>query len=228
MQGEISEEETFNTLKPADVTAKDPPVLVKPTQHLKDNLHALHTFFEIRDPPKIHDRSTKIQIVRYGFGDASGSGFGSIMETSEGLKSRIGVWGYDDSEESSNFKEFENVVTTIEEEVMAGTLKGAMLYFFTDNSTVEGALAKGNSSSRKLFQLVLRFRKMQFQQGIKMIISHVSGKRMISQGTDDVSRGSLTEGVAAGENMLDFIPLHLSAVERDSHLRAWVASWAGE
>jgi hypothetical protein len=44
-------------------------------------------------------------VVRYGFGDASGSGFGTNMETGSGLRYRIGVWSYDEQqEESSNFK----------------------------------------------------------------------------------------------------------------------------
>lgn len=128
-----------------------PPEFVIVTQHLRDDLLALTTFFQVEVPPIINDRSAMIQVVRYGFGDASGTGFGSTIETSRGLKYRVGVWGSDDKTESSNYKELENVVTTIEDEALSGNLKGAALFFFTDNSTVEAALFKGNSSSR--FQL---------------------------------------------------------------------------
>jgi hypothetical protein len=165
--------------------------------------------------------------VRYGFGDASGSGFGSILETGAGLKYRIGVWGYDDQEESSNYKEFRNVVNAIEEEVASGNMTGSTLFFFTDNTTVEGALSKGNSSSPKLFHLVLKLRKLQVEHGVKIVVSHVSGKRMIAQGTDGVSRGTLGEGVAAGADMLQFIPLHLSALEQSPQLKEWLLSWLG-
>jgi hypothetical protein len=50
---------------------------------------------------------------------------------------------------------------------------------------------------------------------------------MIAQRTDGVSRGLLNEGVNAGLDMLEFVPLHLSAVERNPLLPAWVYSWLG-
>jgi hypothetical protein len=138
------------------------------------------------------------------------------------------VWGKDDDTQSSNFKEFENVVQTIEEESRNGMLMGASLYLFTDNSTVEGALFKGNTPSRKLFNLVVRFRKVQMAYNAEIIVSHVAGTRMIAQGTDGVSRGLLTDGVNAGLEMLSFVPLHLSATERIPSLYSWVCSWLGQ
>ena len=135
--------------------AVKPPLFVEVLQHLIDDLTALAVFTEDPTPPIINDRSSKVRIVRYGFGDASGTGFGSTIQTSLGLKYRVGVWGSDEEDESSNFKELENVVTTIEEEAESGALNEAALFFFTDNSTVEAALFKGNSSSRKLFELVV-------------------------------------------------------------------------
>jgi hypothetical protein len=42
----------------------------------------------------------------------------------------------------------------------------------------------------------------------------VSGKRMIAQGTDGLSRGEFTSGVMRGMPMLEFVPLHLSVLDR--------------
>ena len=56
---------------------------------------------------------------------------------------------------------------------------------------------------------------------------HVAGSRMISQGTDDVSRGEMASGVMRGAAMLLFVPLHLSAMDRVSGLLSWVHSWLG-
>jgi hypothetical protein len=61
----------------------------------------------------------------------------------------------------------------------------------------------------------------------EVIVSHVAGTRMIAQGTDGVSRGSLSEGVNAGIDMLSFIPLHLNAIERNLNLHGWACSWLG-
>jgi hypothetical protein len=131
-------------------------------------------------------------MILYGFADASGSGLGSTVNIPGiGVWCRIGVWGKDEESQSSNFKEFENVVQTIEEEARNGSLQGTSMYLFTDNSTVEGALFKGNTPSRKLFNLIVRFRKAQISCDAEIIVSHVSGSRMIAQGTDVVSRGLL-------------------------------------
>ena len=51
---------------------------------------------------------------------------------------------------------------------------------------------------------------------------------MISQGTDDVSRGELTSGVMRGGATLSFIPLHLSAIERCRNLFNWIQTWLGQ
>ena len=51
---------------------------------------------------------------------------------------------------------------------------------------------------------------------------------MIAQGTDGISRGELNEGIAQGQPMLSFIPLHLTALERHPSLVDWLKAWAGD
>jgi hypothetical protein len=69
--------------------------------------------------------------------------------------------GSDSEDNSSNFREFENVVDTLREEAKAGNLKDALIILCTDSSTVESALVKGNSSSKKLFILTLEVRQLE-------------------------------------------------------------------
>jgi hypothetical protein len=78
-------------------------------------------------------------------------------------------------------------VQTVELEAQQETLKGAILFLFTDNSTVKGALFKGNTPSWLLFELIVRLRKVQISIAATIVVSHVSGKRMISQCTDGIS-----------------------------------------
>jgi hypothetical protein len=54
----------------------------------------------------------------------------------------------------------------------------------------------------------------------------IAGRRMITQGTDGLSRGSLSEGVLSGSSMLAFLPFHRSALDRSPLLRCWIESWA--
>ena len=112
--------------------------------------------------------------------------------------------GKDADDTSSNFKEFENVVTTLEDDELSGSLDHSMLIMATDNSTVESALYKGNSSSEKLFDLIIRFRTLELRTGSRFIVTHVPGERMKAQGTDGLSRGHMREGVSLGECMEQF------------------------
>jgi hypothetical protein len=98
---------------------------------------------------------------------------------------------------------------------------------FTDNSACEAALYKGNSFSPKLFDLVLRFRKLEMDQGAHFHVVHCSDERMKAQGADGASRGHLKEGVTAGMDMLSFIPLNETCLKREQKLKDWVKSWAG-
>ena len=212
-----------------DLRSPEAPPSVKSVPRLKDDMGALKMMFASETPPEVMLRTTRIAMVTYGFGDASGKGFGSGLSKGEdGISYRIGVWTTEESEESSNWREFTNVVETLEEEAASGKLDKCILYFFTDNSTVESALYKGTSSSRKLLELVIRVRLLETKHSITLHVVHVSGKRMIAVGVDGISRGLLNEGVMAGEKMLSFIPLHLTATERSPTLLPWIQSWVSE
>ena len=94
-------------------------------------------------------------------------------------------------------------------------LAGTKLFIFMDNSTAESAFAKGSSSSMKLFEIVLRIRQLEMSSDCKIHISHVAGTRMISQGSDRLSRGNLTEGFIKGLSMSKFVPVNESAGPQD-------------
>ena len=98
------------------------------------------------------------------------------------------------------------MVCEVEEAGEKGWLTGGTVVLATDNQLVESALHKGKSSSEKLFELILRLRKVEMKFEIKLLITHVAGTRMMAQGTDGVSRGSLREGVAIGKEMISFCP----------------------
>ena len=79
----------------------------------------------------------------------------------------------------------------MEDEEKFGDLNNSWIILATENSTVESFLYKGNSTSEKLYNLVVRLRALKSRTGATFLITHVSGKRMISQGTDGVLQGSL-------------------------------------
>ena len=150
----------------------------------------------------------------YGFGDASASGFGASIGLRQGVHGRFEVWGKDAEDKSSNYRELRNLVETVEEEALTGGLSDSELWVFTDNSTAKSCFTKGGSSSELLHDLVLHLGKVEMQMGIEVRLVHVAGTRMIAQGTDGLSRGMMCEGVLAGRDMLDYLNLARSAVDR--------------
>jgi hypothetical protein len=224
--GEMTEEEISRMLDDQEDSPSSGTVVA--VERLYGDVTALLTLMRSDLPAEIDLRVSRVLFVLYGFADASGTGFGSSLQLEVGLSYRIGVWSRDEASETSNYREFTNVIESLEEEGASGRLRDCMVFFCTDNSTVEAALYKGSSSSRKLLDLVVRYHQLQSEYGIIIFTSHVSGKRMIAQGTDGLSRGLLNEGVMAGESFFSFVPFNLSAAQRSPSLVPWIRSWAGE
>jgi hypothetical protein len=203
-----------------------PPVRIVPVARMWGDVRALLRLTEGPTPPVRYVRPSRVTVVAYGFGDASKSGFGSaIQRDGGGVWYRMGVWGSD--AESSNYLELCNMVDTLDRFADEEDLQDTELFLFTDNTVTESAFYRGTSSNKKLFELVLRLRRLEVRCGVLLHIIHVAGTRMIRQGADGLSRGNTLEGVMGGEQMMSFIPLHLSALERCELLLPWIRSWCG-
>jgi hypothetical protein len=207
---------------------KDAPSRVKFAPRFEADVLALALLLSGDHPVKRVWRCWRIFLVVYGFGDASGKAYGASWTGSDGIHIRIGVWGPDEESGTSNWKELSNSVDSLQVAAEAGDLKDAEVFFCTDNSTAEAAIYSGTSSSVRLYEQVLRLRKLECDFGFVLHVSHVAGTRMIAQGTDGLSRGNLEEGVLAGEDILSFIPWHRGAIERHPPLATWMASWLPE
>jgi hypothetical protein len=207
--------------------APNAPDTVLPVPRLADDLNALAVLFTPDTPPRRAIRSQAVTTCIYGFADASGAGFGSSLQLPTGsISYRYGLWGKDAEGSSSNYRELRNIVECLESESAAGHLSGHEVFLFTDNTTAESAYYKGNSTSRLLFELILRLRTLEMSHQLLLHVVHVAGARMISQGTDGLSRGDFSSGVMGGQAMTHFVPLHLSAIARSPTLLDWVRSWA--
>jgi hypothetical protein len=203
-----------------------------PVPRFKDDIAALRQLTRFDLPP--------LRVVRPTQVVASGKQFGATLSqnynckarltkattSTDGVRFRIGLWlAAAEEEESSNLKELKNLVDTVEEEAKAGWLQNCEFFLFTDNSTAESCFYRGSSKSRHLHALVLALRTLEMAHGMTIHVIHVSGKRMIAQGTDGCSRGSLMEGVMTGRDMLVFVDLAHTAIERHPPLLDWVWTW---
>jgi hypothetical protein len=96
---------------------------------------------------------------------------------------------------------------------------------FTDNLTAKSCFYKGGSLSELLHELVLQLSKIDLDNGFILHVVHVSGMRMIAQGTNGLSRGLFLEGVMVGRDMLSYIDLAKGAIKRQPKLVDYVQSW---
>ena len=213
-------------------THTDRPDLVNAVPRLGMDIKAIRELLSSNKPVHRLVRGDKVRSAKFAFGDASGGGFGSSWETKNeggndcsGINYRFGTWDEGTSRESSNYRELKNLTETLEVMATDGALRGTELFLFTDNSTAESAFDKGSSSSRLLFELVLKLRNLEMNEACKIHLSHVSGKRMIAQGSDGLSRGNLAEGVMRGAAMKGFIPINETAFDRSPSLRKWLDEW---
>jgi hypothetical protein len=213
--------------------------MTTPVQRFKDNLAALTKLMDFELPPLRVVGPSQVVEVFYGFGDVSGKQFGTTIlqnyncracllkgtKGDGGVRYRIGLWTAKEEEESSNYKELKNLVDTVEEEANVGRLRNCEFFLFTDNSTAESCFYRGNSKSRQLHALVFALQALEMAYDMTIHVIYVSDKRMIAQGTDGCSRGSLMEGVMTGHNMLSFVDLGQTATER--HPPCWIESSLG-
>ncbi len=208
---------------------EDGPKDVEIKPRLKADVEALTMLITGDKPPLRRIRANKVTEVLYGFGDASGSAFGTTLGIDGDVYYEYGQWCSEDSEESSNWRELKNLVDALEGWIQSHELRRSQLFLFTDNSTAESAYWKGTSRSKKLCNLVLRMKCIALWGDLDLHVIHVSGKRMKDQGTDGLSRGDQNKGVMKGIPMKLFVPLHLRPTEREPGLVRWinrvVAGW---
>jgi len=204
------------------IRSDDGPKEVETKPRLRHDIKALTALMKSHRPPLRPVRSKKICQVFYGFGDASGSAYGSTLSENDKVYFEYGQWCSSQSEESSNWRELCNLSDSLESWTTTHELKGAQMFIFTDNSTAESAFWKGTSKSKRLNDLILRMKCLALRVGLNFYIIHVSGRRMKEQGTDGLSRGDQGKGVMKGTPMYTYIPLHLTSTERNPDLKPWI------
>jgi hypothetical protein len=205
-----------------DEESDEAPLVVAAVPRFEHDVNALLELMEAAKPPLKRVRAKATAKVYYGFGDASGCGFGATIQIGEDIIYEYGQWSSETTEtKSSNWRELNNLVEALERVVKKYNLEGAEIFIFTDNTTAKAAFWKGTSKSKTLFELVLRLKRLEMEYGLILHVVHVSGKRMIAQGTDGLSRADHSEGVMKGKDMKTFIPLHLAPTTREPKVREW-------
>jgi hypothetical protein len=143
----------------------------------------------------------------------------------QSLVIRHGVWSSLGAKQTSNFRELSNVIDTLKEGVKSGHLHNTEVFLFTDNMAAEAAYGNGTSKSKLLFNLALDLRELEMSGLLQFFVIHVSGSRMMSQGTDALSCGALSDGIMHDGDRKDqpnILPLTPDAWYRSRQGFAWV------
>ena len=210
------------------VTGKRPPpgCKVAVVDRLKNDIGALNKLTSCEAPPKVVRRRKKVARAYYGFGDASGKGFGNGIQIEKKIYCEFGQWASVYEGKHSNWKELKTLVNTVENALKHKLLQDCELYLFTDNMVAEMAYYNGGSNMNKeLDELIFRLWEMQMHNDFTLYMYHIAGTRMIECGIDGLSRGDKSEGIASGEEVITFVPIHQRPDVRSTNLVDWVKTW---
>jgi hypothetical protein len=117
-----------------------------------------------------------------GLGMLPRGGFGWSIDFGNGVRFEFGEWCEDIQGESSNYREFRNLVNVLLRAAEEGRLKGADIFIFTDNQAAEGAYYRGTSPSRALFDLVVTLYKLQMKYDLVLHVIWIYGDSYDSAG----------------------------------------------
>jgi hypothetical protein len=203
------------------------PEFVNAVPRLKRDVSALERLFASATPAVTQLRPNGTLCGYYLMGDASGKGFGSALWGQDKIFWESGNYASKYQNESSNFREADNLVSRMERIADTMNLHGKEVFLLTDNMAFEGTFYKGHSSSEKLSDIILCLRVVQRNTGCIIHVIHIAGTRMKAAGIDGLSRGDLLEGMMQSTtDPWRFVPLSQSANERmPKILHKWVNSW---
>ena len=164
------------------------------------------------------------------WGDGSGTGTGgTILLPDQPLHVWMGQWSPTVYHFSSNWKELKTLLLTLQQlrNQTGTTLRGATVFYFTDNSASYYIVSGGSSTSPGLHQLVEQIQLLILDMEIILEAVHVPGVVMITQGTDGLSRGVWLSSLHPERNQLEITQAVFAPIGPDWNLALEYASALG-
>jgi hypothetical protein len=149
----------------------------------------------LRTPRPVQAYSTQQGALGVSFGDGSGSETGGTVQVlgRDGkcplMEAWMGTWRPHVHSFSSNWKELQTLVHTLEWELDGkGRLHQATMFYFTDNLVTYYIVSGGSSGSPELQKLIRQLKSLEMTLSLCLEVVHVPGTHMIDWGTDGLSR----------------------------------------
>jgi hypothetical protein len=140
----------------------------------------------------------------------------------------MGTWSPAMAHYSSNKKELQTLVLSLEAEVsqtlslgLPSAVRDMTLLYFTDNTTVYYVVGNGTSRNTILQNLVHRVKYLELCLGCHLEVVHVPGTAMIAQGTDGLSRGVWISSLHHVLGSCHLLPALLAPVSFSPSLLTW-------
>ena len=113
------------------------------------------------------------------------------------------------------------------EGLVRGGLTAAEIFIYTDNFVFESCYYKGYSkTSPELSDVILRLYKAAREGGLTIHVIWIAGTRMKEIGVDGLSRGDMLDGIMAGMDPLNLVPVAQGAGQRScGAVTKWIRSW---
>jgi hypothetical protein len=165
------------------------------------------------------------------WGDGSGTGTGGTSERLERrgeLETWIGTWSPHAQTFDSNWKELRTLLWTLERKLeQKENMRGATLFYFTDNMVTYYIVHNGSSRSPELHKLIRQIKAVEFIMRRRVEVVHVPGVVMITQGTDGLSRGVWASADRLERTSLEESRQALEGMPHGPLLGSWVARELG-
>ena len=118
------------------------------------------------------------------------------------------------------------MVIRLKQLINEGKIKrGSEIFIVTDNEVSERIFYRASSKSSMLHELIVSLRKAEIENQLIVHVCWISGKRIIKLGVDGLSRVDSASGVMVGNNLLDYLPFHETALEQYPPLKNIIIGW---
>jgi hypothetical protein len=144
-------DESLDFMGEGHVSDRKAPNRVNWVPHLREDVDALLCLTRLELPPHRVVRPREGSTVVSCFGDASGSGFGSCYLKEDKVSYYSGQWSEDSGSNSSNYRELSNLINSMEQAHLDGTLADSEVFVFTDNTAAESAFLRALRHQKPCF-----------------------------------------------------------------------------
>jgi hypothetical protein len=163
-------------------------------------------------------------------GDGSGTGTGgTVLYDDVDFEMWMGTWDPRLYHFSAVWKEMRTLQATLERawaRKLQG-LAGVTFFYFTDNMATYYAVSKGSSKSPALQTMVVCIKQLEILLGCYLEVIHVPGTTIITEGTDDLSRGIWLSPLHQRPSQKALLAEIFAPLPHSPDVTAWAVNQAG-